>query len=170
MGSIRLARAAVAAVALGMAPPAGRAAELTVAARTVSAAGARQAMDAARQAAEKLGAPCAVAVVDASGILVLFERMDGVRAGSPDLAVGKARTAALLQRPSGEVEDSTNNGRPAFATAGLLALRGGVPLVADGETVGAVGVAGRNKDNDVLIAKAAAQGFAAGVAAASGKP
>ena len=70
-------------------------------------------------------------------------------------------TAALLQRPSGEVEDSTNNGRVAFATAGLLALRGGVPLVADGETVGAVGVAGRNKDNDVLIAKAAAQGFAA---------
>lgn len=163
---LRLARAAVVSAALGMAPCAGRAAELTVTTKTVSAAGARQAMDAARQAAAKLGAPCAVAVVDAGGILVLFEKMDDVRAGSPDLAIGKARTAALLQRPSQEVEDSTNNGRVAFTTAGLLALRGGVPLVADGEVVGAVGVASLSKDNDVLIAKAAAQGFAEGL----GKP
>ena len=160
---IRLARAALVSAALGMAPCAGRAAALTTATQTVSAAGARQAMDAAREMAVKLHAPCAVAVVDASGILVLFEKMDGVRAGSPDLAVGKARTAALLQRPSQEVEDNTNNGRAAFTTAGLLSLRGGVPLVADGETVGAVGVASLSKDDDVLIAQAAAQGFAEGL-------
>ncbi len=160
---IRLARAALASLALGMAPCAGRAAELTTAAKTVSAAGAQQAMEAARQAADKLHAPCAVAVVDVSGILVLFERMDGVRAGSPDLAIGKARTSALLQRPSQEVEDNINNGRAAFTTAGLLSLRGGVPLVADGEVVGAVGVASLSKDDDVLIAQAAAQGFAEGL-------
>ena len=161
---IGFARAAV--IAAAALAPAARAAELTTPLRTVSAAGARQAMEAARQAAARLHAPCAVAVVDAGGILVLFERMDGVRPGSPDLAIGKARTAALLQRPSQEVEDSTNNGRAAFATAGLLSLRGGVPLVAGGETVGAVGVASLSKDDDVLIANAAAQGFAEGV----GKP
>ncbi len=159
---------AVAAVAalLGLAPLAPRAAELTTAAKTVSAAGARQALDSAKQAAAKLHAPCAIAVVDASGVLVAFEKMDGVRAGSPDLAIGKARTAALLQRPTLEVEDNTDNGRPAFSTAGLMALRGGVPLAASGEVVGAVGVASLSKDNDVLIANAAAQGFAEG----AGKP
>jgi glc operon protein GlcG len=162
--SIRGIRAAVVlAAALGLAPCAARAAASTTAIKTVSAAGARQAVDAARQAADKLHAPCAIAVVDASGILVLFEKMDGVRAGSPDLAIGKARTAALLQRPSQEVEENTDNGRVSFNTAGLMALRGGVPLVADGETVGAVGVASLSKDNDVLIAKAGAQGFAEGL-------
>ena len=166
---VRLARAAVLAAALGLAPFAARAADSTTAIsttaiKTVSAAGARQTIEAAKQAADKLRAPCAIAVVDASGILVLFEKMDGVRAGSPDLAIGKARTAALLQRPSQEVEDNIDNGRVAFTTAGLLSLRGGVPLVADGEVVGAVGVASLSKDNDVLIAKAAAQGFAEGLA------
>ena len=160
---IRLARAAVLATALGLTPFAARAADLTAAFKTVSAAGARQTVEAAKQAAAKLHASCAIAVVDASGILVLFERMDGVRAGSPDLAVGKARTSALLQRPTQEVEDNTNNGRVAFTTAGLLSLRGGVPLLADGEVVGAVGVASLSKDDDVLIAQAAAQGFAEGL-------
>jgi glc operon protein GlcG len=136
------------------------AADPTVTAKVISEEGAQQVLSAAQQEAEKLHAPCAIAVVDASGILVAFVKMDGVRAGSPDLAIGKARTSALLQRPSAETENNVNNGRLAFVTAGVMALRGGEPLLAGKEVVGAVGIASLNKDNDVTIAQAAAAAFA----------
>jgi glc operon protein GlcG len=136
------------------------AADPTLAVKVISEAGARQVITAAEQEAEKLHAPCAIAVVDESGTLVAFLKMDGVRAGSPDLAIGKARTSALLQRPSAETENNVDNGRLAFVTAGLMTLRGGVPLMAGKEVVGAVGVASLNKDNDVTIAQAAAAAYA----------
>jgi glc operon protein GlcG len=137
-----------------------RAADLTLPVSVVSEAGAQKVLVAAEQEARKLNAPCAVAVVDTSGILVAFLKMDGVRAGSPDLAIGKARTSALLQRPSAETESNVNSGRIAFVTGGFMTLRGGVPLMANGVPVGAVGVASLNKDNDVTIAETAAAAFA----------
>jgi glc operon protein GlcG len=136
------------------------AAELTAIVGVINQDGAQAVMKAAIDAATRLKAPCAIAVVDRDGILVAFDRMDGVRAGSPDLAIGKARTSALLQRPTSETEDNINKGRTAFVTAGLSSLRGGVPLLAGGQFVGAVGVAGLNKDNDVKIATEAAAAFA----------
>jgi glc operon protein GlcG len=139
----------------------GWAADLTVPAKVISEAGAEQVLRAAEHQAEMLHAPCAIAVVDTSGILVAFRKMDGVRAGSPDLAIGKARTSALLQRPTAEAESNTNTGRTAFVTSGLMALRGGVPLIVGTEVVGAVGIASLDKDNDVKIAEAAAAAFAA---------
>ncbi len=74
--------------------------------------------------------PCssAIAVVDLAGDLLAFQRMDGVRPASADLAIEKARTAARLQRPTAEIEDNINRGRTAFVTAGIAALRGGVPI------------------------------------------
>jgi glc operon protein GlcG len=129
--------------------------------KVISEAGARQVLIAAEQEAEKLHAPCAIAVVDSSGILVAFVKMDDVRAGSPDLAIGKARTSALLQRPSAETESAINGGRQAFITSNLMALRGGMPLMVGDQVVGAVGIASLNKDNDVSIAQAAAAAFAA---------
>jgi glc operon protein GlcG len=137
-----------------------RAADQTLPVSVVSEAGAQQVLMAAEQEARKLNAPCAIAVVDTSGILVAFLKMDGVRAASPDLAIGKARTSALLQRPSAETESNVDNGRIAFVTGGFMTLRGGVPLVANGVPVGAVGVASLNKDNDVTIAERAAAAFA----------
>ena len=134
--------------------------EPTLNMKTISESGAQQVLIAAEHEAEKLHAPCAIAVVDASGILVAFLKMDGVRSGSPDLAIGKARTSALLQRPSAETEANVDNGRLAFATSGLMTLRGGVPLMAGEQVVGAVGVASLNKDNDVTIAETAAAAFA----------
>ena len=162
MNTVRLLASAKAIVLLGLvlAVPAGHAAEQTVMVRTLTQAGARQVMEAAQATAEKLNAPCAIAVVDFDGILVSFDKMDGVRAGSPELAIGKARTSALLQRPSVETEANVDAGRIAFVTAGFVALRGAMPLVVDGQTVGAVGVASVDKDNDVLIATAAAESFA----------
>ena len=128
----------------------------TLTQRVISQAGAQQVLQAAQSAAQKLHAPSAIAVVDSSGILVAFLRMDGVRPGSPDLAIGKARTSALLRRPSEETEDNINKGRTAFVTAGFLTLRGGMPILRHGEVIGAVGIAGTNKDNDVTIAQTAA--------------
>ena len=82
--------------------------------------------------------------------------MDGVRPTSVDLAIQKARTAARLQRPTAEIEDSINQGRTAFVTANIMALRGGMPVRVNDEVAGAVGVAGLSKETDTEIARIAA--------------
>jgi len=106
--------------------------------------------------APNANAPTAIAVVDPPGDLLAFERMDGVRPESADLAIEKARTAARLQRPTAEIEDNINRGRTAFVTAGIMALRGGMPVRIGGEVVGAVGVAGLSSEMDAEIAETAA--------------
>jgi glc operon protein GlcG len=128
----------------------------TVQIRTLDQAGAESVLQTAKESARKRNAPSAIAVVDFAGDLLAFERMDGVRLASAELAIEKGRTAARLQRPTQEVEDSINHGRTAFVTAGIMSLRGGMPIVVNGGVVGAVGVAGRNKETDADIAKEAA--------------
>jgi glc operon protein GlcG len=118
--------------------------------------GAQTVLQAARESAQQRNAPSAIAVVDPAGDLLAFQRMDGVRAASADLAIEKARTAARLRRPTAEIEDSINQGRTAFVTANIAVLRGGVPIRVSGEVVGAVGVAGLSKEADTDIANAAA--------------
>jgi glc operon protein GlcG len=119
-------------------------------------AGAQTVLQAAKQDAQQRQAPSAIAVVDPAGDLLAFQRMDGVRPASAELAIEKARTAARLRRPTAEIEDNINQGRTAFVTAGIAALRGGVPVRVNGEVVGAVGVAGLSKDTDTGIATTAA--------------
>jgi glc operon protein GlcG len=127
----------------------------TVQVRTLDQAGAESVLQAAKENARKRNAPSAIAVVDFAGDMLAFERMDSVRSASAELAIEKARTAARLQRPTQEVEDSINHGRTAFVTAGIMSLRGGMPIVVNGKVVGAVGVAGRNKETDAGIAEEA---------------
>jgi glc operon protein GlcG len=134
---------------------------LPVRAQTVSElaldqAGAQTALQAARESAQRRNAPSAIAVVDPAGDLLAFQRMDRVRPASADLAIGKARTAARLQRPTAEIEDNIDHGRTAFVTADIMALRGGAPIRVNGEVVGAVGVAGLDKETDTDIANTAA--------------
>jgi glc operon protein GlcG len=134
---------------------------LSVRAQTINVmvldqAGAQTVLQAARESAQQRNAPSAIAVVDPAGDLLAFQRMDGVRAASADLAIEKARTAARLRRPTAEIEDSINQGRTAFVTANMAALRGGVPIRVSGEVVGAVGVAGLSKEIDAEIANTAA--------------
>jgi glc operon protein GlcG len=119
-------------------------------------AGAQTVLQAAKESAQQRNAPSAIAVVDPAGDLLAFQRMDGVRPASADLAIEKARTAARLQRPTAEIEDNINRGRTAFVTAGIAALRGGMPIRVNGEVVGAVGVAGLSKETDTGIANTAA--------------
>jgi len=118
--------------------------------------GAQTILQAANESAQQRNEPSAIAVVDPAGDLLAFRRMDGVRPASADLAVEKARTAARLQRSTAEIEDSINQGRTAFVTAGIPALRGGVPIRVKGVVVGAVGVAGLSKEIDAEIANTAA--------------
>ena len=128
----------------------------TIKVTTLDQAGAQTVLQAAKESAQQRNAPSAIAVVDPNGDLLAFQRMDGVRPASADLAIEKARTAARLQRPTAEIEDNINRGRTAFVTAGIAALRGGVPIRVNGEVVGAVGVAGLSMENDTGIANTAA--------------
>jgi glc operon protein GlcG len=135
---------------------------LSVRAQTINVlvldqAGAQTVLRAARESAQQRNAPSAIAVVDPAGDLLAFQRMDGVRPASVDLAIGKARTAARLRRPTAEIEDGINQGRTAFITSNIAALRGGVPIRVSGEVVGAVGVAGLSKETDTEIANTAAE-------------
>src|ERR1700682_6471278 len=134
---------------------------LSVRAQTMSVlvldqAGAQTVLQAARESAQHRNAPSAIAVVDPAGDLLAFQRMDGVRPASADLAIQKARTAARLQRPTAEIEGSIKQGRTAFVTAEITALRGGMPVRVNGEVVGAVGIAGSSKETDAEIARTAA--------------
>ena len=128
----------------------------TINVMTLDQAGAQTVLQAARERAQQRNAPSAIAVVDPAGDLLAFQRMDGVRPASAELAIEKARTAARLQRPTEEIEDNINRGRTAFVTAGIAALRGGVPIRVNDEVVGAVGVAGLSMENDNVIANTAA--------------
>lgn len=125
-------------------------------------AGAEAALQAAERFARQANDPAAIAVVDTDGLLMAFVRMDGVRPGSVELAIGKARSAALMQRPTAELEANVAGGRVGLATAGLTALGGGAPLKVGAETVGAIGVAGVKKEDDLANAAAVAAAFPAG--------
>src|ERR1700751_5481209 len=125
----------------------------TIQVSTLDEAGAERVLQVAKENARTRNAPSAIAVVDPAGDLLAFERMNDVRPASAELAIDKARTAARLQRPTEEVEDSINRGRTAFVSAGLVSLRGGMPIVVGGDVVGASGIAGRSKEIDSEIGK-----------------
>lgn len=110
----------------------------------------------------------AVAVVDASGDLVLFERMDGTQVGSIEVAVEKARCAVRFKRPTKEWEDALAGGRNAvLGIPGVLPVEGGLPLLdGQGRIVGAVGVSGALPRQDSQSAEAGARAHAAAMPAA----
>jgi len=98
----------------------------------------------------------AVAVVDNHGGLVYFERMENTQYASNDIAINKAKTAAVYRRPTRAFADVINKGGPATATlgGGLTASPGGVPIMVDGKVTGGVGVSGVTGDQDEQCAKA----------------
>ena len=99
----------------------------------------------------------AVAVVDTHGALLYFERMENTQYASNDIAIGKARAAATYQRPTRAFVDAIAKAGPAVLSLGAIyASPGGVPLMADGKVIGAVGVSGVTGDQDEQCAKAGA--------------
>lgn len=123
---------------------------------TLSLSGAKQAVSAAHEMATQNGWKISVAVVDASGQLLAFEKQDGANGVTIQVACEKARTAALLGEPSKAFEAFINNGYPSFlSTPGVTPLEGGIPVLLDGAVIGAVGVSGAHGENDSAVAQAA---------------
>jgi glc operon protein GlcG len=114
-------------------------------------------LDAARAEAEKNQWAVTIAVADDGGHLLSLLRLDGCAPLGAYIAPEKARTAALGRRESKVYEDMINGGRTAFLSAPLTAtLEGGVPVIVDGQVIGAVGVSGVKADQDAQVAKAGA--------------
>ena len=97
-----------------------------------------------------------IAIVDDGGHLLWLQRLDGAAPISAAIAPAKARTAALGRRESKVYEDVINQGRTSFLSAPVLEgmLEGGVPVMVDGQCVGAVGVSGVKSTEDAQVARA----------------
>jgi len=112
-------------------------------------------LDHARAEAQSNQWAVTIAVVDDGGHPLALERLDGASPASAYIATEKARTAALGRRPSAAYEEMINGGRTAFLSAPLAGMiEGGVPVVVDGQVVGAVGVSGVKSAEDARIASA----------------
>jgi len=101
----------------------------------------------------------AVAIVDPSGNLVYYEKMDDTQLGSATVAIDKARSAALFKRPTKVFQDALaagGDGLRLLKIAGAVPVEGGIPLVMEGKIVGAIGVSGAASAQDGQCAKAGA--------------
>src|SRR4051812_14336114 len=134
---------------------AGAAAALTtVEVPALTYAGARAVAEAVGAAAAARGVAPVVSVVDAGGELIFLLRPDAAQVASVQVTTDKARTAAIYRRPSRDFERQAADGRPsALHLARAVPLQGGMPLLHDGEVVGAVGVSGASSaDEDQELA------------------
>ncbi|MCW5889905.1 MAG: heme-binding protein [bacterium] len=117
-------------------------------------AGALAVLEAAVAKATEIGVPQCIAVVDAGGNLLAFVRMDGAKVLSQRSATRKAVTAASSRAASGGMPEDLG-AKLAVATDGqLINVRGGLPIVADGHVIGAIGVGSGTQDQDVVVAEA----------------
>ena len=101
----------------------------------------------------------AVAVVDPNGTLIYYEKMDNTQLGSANVSINKARSAALYKRPTKALQDALAGGGAGMrvlALEGAVPVEGGVPIVADGKIIGAIGVSGDTSDHDGVCATAGA--------------
>jgi len=100
--------------------------------------------------------PVTIAIVDDGGHLLWLQRLDGAAPVSAHIAPAKAHTAALGRRESRVYEEVINQGRTSFLSAPAIAgmLEGGVPILLQGQCVGAVGVSGVKSNEDAQVAKA----------------
>ncbi len=117
---------------------------------------AKSVLAACEDKARTMGLAMTIAIVDDGGHLVAFSRMEGVHAGTIELAIGKARSSVMFKRPTAKFEESV-----AAGTIGLLKLpnvlpfAGGVPLLVGAQLIGAVGVSGAAAAQDGQVASAA---------------
>jgi len=111
--------------------------------KTLTVAGAKKVAAAIAAEAARNHAGGAIAVADDGGNLIYLERLENTFAAGAEVATGKARTAALFRRQTRDFEDAIKNGRLSLLGVGVMTpLQGGVPIMVDGQVVGAVGVSG----------------------------
>ena len=129
--------------------------------------GARSTLAAAEAKARAINVPQNIAVVDDAGHLLAFARMDGAKLSSVEVALTKARAAALRRAatgpsPANEPSVMLSLGLSLATDGKLTCIRGGLPVFVDGQCVGGIGVSAGTEDEDVLVAQAGAnalQGF-----------
>ena len=133
----------------------------TIATKNISLEAAKKVVTEAVKYAKANNAPGgAIAVVDAGGSLVYLERLDNTFAAASEVATKKANTAALFKAPSSKLENSINGGRQALITVGHTFLQGGIPIIYQGQVIGAIGVSGSasaQQDEDMANAGAKAK-------------
>ena len=141
-------------------PPAATAAAPTPYGAPIGFEAARRAMAAAEEEATRNNWGVAIAVVDSGGHLVMLHRLDGTQIASIRIAEGKARTALEFRRPTKALEDTVAGGGAGLRLLSLeniFPLEGGVPIVAGGRIVGAIGVSGITSQQDAQVARAGAE-------------
>jgi glc operon protein GlcG len=127
--------------------------------------GAEAALAAAKSHANQIGVPMIIAIVDDGGHLIAFARMDGAKLSSVDIAINKAHAAAIRRQATGPARsgDDVNLlmslGIAIGSRARQTPLRGGLPIEANGECVGAIGVSAGTEDQDVEVARAGLTAF-----------
>jgi glc operon protein GlcG len=130
---------------------------------SINLEGAKKAVAAAEAHAKQNNWPMAIAVVDTAGQLVAFERMDSTQVASLQIAIDKAKTANNLKRPTKALQEGIAQGGGnlrLLAVRDVLPIEGGVPIMADGKVVGAVGVSGMASNQDAECATAGADAAA----------
>jgi glc operon protein GlcG len=104
---------------------------------------------------KKNGWRMAIAIVDNHGFLVYYERMDDTQTASVQVALDKAKAAAMFRRPTKAFEDGIAKGRVALlGLNGATPIEGGLPIMSGGKVIGAIGVSGANSDQDAAAAAA----------------
>lgn len=123
---------------------------------------AKQVAEAAANYGQSKNWKLSVSIVNAEGNLVYFQRGDGSYAGSIDAAIAKAKSANAFQRPTSSFVQGIKEGRNGLLSVpGIVAIEGGVPIVVQGEHVGAIGVSGAKSVEDEEAANAGIQALTA---------
>ncbi len=123
-------------------------------------ADARRLMAAAVAEAERRQLAVSIALVDQAGVLLLLERLDGARLHTPEAATLKARTAAIARSSTALLEQQVRDNPATLSFPGRMPLAGGMPLLHDGEVVGALGSSGAQPDEDQAVCDAALSAMA----------
>lgn len=132
----------------------------------INAVDAEETIAAAAARAMEIGVPQNIAIVDESGHLVAFRRMDGAKFISIDIALAKAYTAAGTRKSTRDIAPVTVPGEPGFGIQNLAGgrfttLAGGIPLIVEDVVVGAIGVSSGSTQEDQVVAQAGAEFLAA---------
>lgn len=123
--------------------------------KILNLADAKKIAEAAENEAQRNKWPVIIAIVDDGGHLIYLQRLDGAQFGSIDVAIAKAHAAIAFKRPTRAWEELVNQGHVRYlGLPGSMPLEGGLPLIVEGEIVGAIGVSGMKSNEDAQIAKA----------------
>jgi uncharacterized protein GlcG (DUF336 family) len=131
----------------------------------LSGKGSHVLVHAAEKKAQEMGIGFCIAVVDASGELLAFSRMDDARPGSIEIAMSKARSAARRRRATADEAGGDVGSAVRLALASHLnvtGIGGGLPILVDGQVIGAIGVSSGTTEEDLVVAQAGIDAFVAG--------